>query len=147
MEISGKLPPTAPVEPVPKTTDLDKALKGETTPRIEAGAAESRSAPLTREAIEPIVEALNVQTQMVHRNLRFAVDDATGRTVITLSDSQSGEVIRQIPSDAVLRLAERLAEQGMDPEGSGKSTSGRAGYGVIDESVRVGVGTLLNIEF
>jgi flagellar protein FlaG len=48
--------------------------------------------------------------QSQNRNLTFSVDESTERSVVTVTDSGSGDVIRQIPSEEVLRLAERLNE-------------------------------------
>ncbi len=45
------------------------------------------------------------------RELSFSVDEATGHTVITVRDSASGEVIRQIPNAEALRLAQSLGKQ------------------------------------
>jgi flagellar protein FlaG len=42
------------------------------------------------------------------RSLEFRVDSNTGRTVVTVLDTTSGEVVRQIPSDETLWLAEHL---------------------------------------
>ena len=39
------------------------------------------------------------------RNLQFKVDDNTGRVVVRVVDTVSGDVIRQIPSEELLRLA------------------------------------------
>lgn len=48
--------------------------------------------------------------QMVRRELQFEVDDDTGRTVVTVRDAKTEEVIRQIPSEEVLEIAARLEE-------------------------------------
>ena len=42
------------------------------------------------------------------RNLAFSIDEDTNRSIVTVRDSSSGDVIRQIPSEEVLRLAERI---------------------------------------
>ena len=42
------------------------------------------------------------------RALQFSVDDATGRTVVTVKDAATGETIRQIPSEEAMRLAHAL---------------------------------------
>ena len=47
---------------------------------------------------------------MCIRDRSFSLDDSTGRVVVKVTDSTSGEVIRQIPSEEALRLAERLDE-------------------------------------
>lgn len=48
--------------------------------------------------------------QSVRRNINFAVDDGSGRVVVKVTDSGSGDVIRQIPSEEALKLAENLSE-------------------------------------
>jgi flagellar protein FlaG len=42
------------------------------------------------------------------RELAFSVDEDTGRTVVRVIDAQSGDVLRQFPSEEVLVLASRL---------------------------------------
>ena len=59
-----------------------------------------------------VVESLNNYLQTVQRDLQFSVDDASGRTVITVMDSENKEVIRQIPPESVLALADTLREGG-----------------------------------
>ena len=58
--------------------------------------------------LEQAVERLNDLAQSVRRELRFSLHDETGRTVITVRDTETEEVIRQIPSDEVLALITRL---------------------------------------
>jgi flagellar protein FlaG len=45
--------------------------------------------------------------------LTFAMDRGTKRMVIRLVDQKTGEVIRQVPSETVLRLAEALQKPGI----------------------------------
>ncbi len=54
------------------------------------------------------LRALREQAQALRRELQFSVDEASGRTVIRVTDAASGETIRQIPSEEVLALARRL---------------------------------------
>lgn len=44
-------------------------------------------------------------------NLEFTVDEDSRRQVVRVVDSESGQVIRQLPSEAALRVARQLAEQ------------------------------------
>jgi flagellar protein FlaG len=46
------------------------------------------------------------------RSLSFRVDEASGRTVITVLDATTQEVVRQIPSEEVLALARALEVSG-----------------------------------
>lgn len=55
-------------------------------------------------AVTQVTEFLKVQ----NRQLSFSVDDASQRMVIEVMDKESGEVIRQIPSEEMLELAERI---------------------------------------
>lgn len=52
--------------------------------------------------IEDKVSQLNDYMQNSQRNLEFTVDDRSGASVITISDTETGEVIRQFPSEEVL---------------------------------------------
>ncbi|MFU7548159.1 flagellar protein FlaG, partial [Pseudomonas paraeruginosa] len=56
------------------------------------------------------VSSIEKFTQSIRRDLNFSLDDSTGRVVVKVTDSSSGEIIRQIPSEEALRLAERLDE-------------------------------------
>lgn len=58
------------------------------------------------DAIEEIREFANLQ----NRQLDFSVDEDSQRRVIRVLDAETGDVIRQIPSDEVLKLAERIKE-------------------------------------
>jgi len=55
------------------------------------------------------VAQLNDYVQNIQRNLEFRVDEATNRTVVSVIDRDSQEVIRQIPSEVVLKLAKQLS--------------------------------------
>ena len=57
------------------------------------------------------VEDLNDYAQKVGRNLKFSVDDASGKTVIKVMDSETGEVIRRIPSQKIVALMEYLEQE------------------------------------
>ncbi|MBG6547502.1 flagellar protein FlaG [Pseudomonas aeruginosa] len=71
---------------------------------VRMGAKEQRA------AVEEAVSSIEKFTQSIRRDLSFSLDDSTGRVVVKVTDSTSGEVIRQIPSEEALRLAERLDE-------------------------------------
>lgn len=64
----------------------------------------------SREPVEEAVSSIKAFAQSIQRNLNFAVDDSSGQVVVKVTDGISGEVIRQIPSEDALRLAESLEE-------------------------------------
>lgn len=45
-----------------------------------------------------------------NRQLNFSVDEGSDKPVVKVTDAESGEIIRQIPSEEVLRLSERLKD-------------------------------------
>ncbi len=72
----------------------------------DTGAADQEA---VRERLEDSVSQLKDLVQSVQRDLQFSIDDFSGRTVITVLDSKTEEIIRQIPSDEVLALAKNIA--------------------------------------
>ena len=60
--------------------------------------------------IERTVSRINEIVQSVQRDLSFNVDQESGRTVIRVIDSESGELIRQIPSEDLLAIATHLRD-------------------------------------
>ncbi|WP_082457842.1 flagellar protein FlaG [Pseudomonas sp. EGD-AK9] len=65
---------------------------------------------LGRQPVEEAISSIREFAQSIQRNLNFSLDDSTGRVVVKVTDGVSGEVIRQIPSEEALRLAETLDE-------------------------------------
>lgn len=64
--------------------------------------------------LDQSVSELSRSVQLIERNLEFRVDDNSGRTVITVKDSDTQEVIRQIPSEQLLQLSARIKELQQD---------------------------------
>ena len=58
--------------------------------------------------LESAVSDIQSFVQAVKRGLEFSVDDSTGDVVVKVIDTDSGKLIRQIPSEELLKLAERL---------------------------------------
>ncbi len=61
-----------------------------------------------KERLESSVSQLKDLVQSVQRDLQFSIDDFSGKTVITVLDSKTEEIIRQIPSEEVLALAKSI---------------------------------------
>lgn len=64
----------------------------------------------TQQEFSDALAQLRTQMEGLHRDLTFNVDDSTGDMVVQVLDSNSGKVIRQIPSEEILRMSERLDE-------------------------------------
>ncbi|MCU7845533.1 MAG: flagellar protein FlaG [Candidatus Thiodiazotropha sp. (ex Monitilora ramsayi)] len=63
-----------------------------------------------KEDVQAAVEQMKDFAQVMSRQLQFDVDDDSGRTVVRVLDKESGDVIRQIPSEEVLALARHMKE-------------------------------------
>lgn len=61
-----------------------------------------------RAELEKAVTEIRDFVQATKRNLDFSIDDSTGRVVVKVIATESGEVIRQLPSEAALKLAASL---------------------------------------
>ncbi|TXI29897.1 MAG: flagellar protein FlaG [Aquipseudomonas alcaligenes] len=100
----GNLSPLRPAVPAEESAgNQDKGLQG-------AQAALGSEGEAARTQVEDAVSTIQGFVQSVRRNLDFQLDDSTGRVVVKVTDSESGDVIRQIPSEEALKLAESLQE-------------------------------------
>ena len=110
----GGLPPamkrqTAPVDGVVEFRPLGSGKAGKDMSQ-EKQAYQKGALEHNKEQLEELVEDIQAATKVMQRNLNFSIDDSTGFTVIKVTDGVSGDVIRQMPTEDALRLAERLDE-------------------------------------
>lgn len=59
-------------------------------------------------SLDSAVSDIQSFVQGIRRNLNFSIDDTTGEVVVKVIDAESGKVVRQMPSEEVLKLAARL---------------------------------------
>lgn len=83
------------------------AVDGKGSPSTGSSQATPDKATLDR-----ALDSLRSNAQVIHRNLEFSVDQESGITVVKVVDSTSGNVIRQIPSEVAVKLAESIKEAG-----------------------------------
>jgi flagellar protein FlaG len=92
-------PPVAVTQPVQSARPQPE--------QAPAPAVQEQAKPKQEPAdIEKVAKQLESFLKRVSRSLEFHVDDASGRMVCSVRDAQTGELIRQIPNEEVLRLAE-----------------------------------------
>lgn len=63
---------------------------------------------ISTDELTQAVSDINSYVQTVRRELQFSIDDTLGRTIITVLDGETQEVVRQIPAEEVLALARYL---------------------------------------
>lgn len=60
--------------------------------------------------LESAVRELNQSMKANHSNLAFSVDQDTQQTVVSVMDSQTGEVIKQFPSKEAIAISKAIGE-------------------------------------
>jgi flagellar protein FlaG len=87
-------------------------------PSGNAAAPSGQSLPVRSSPPPPVVdvakavERLNELMASHQRSLRFSVDPGSGRTVITVINDATNEVVRQIPAPELLQIAHDLDQLG-----------------------------------
>ncbi|MCQ4299525.1 flagellar protein FlaG [Pseudomonas songnenensis] len=77
---------------------------------VEVLALPSVAQDSLRKPLEAAMSGIQEFAHSLQRNLSFALDESSGKMVVKVTDGESGEVIRQIPSEEALRLADTLDE-------------------------------------
>ncbi|MDT4288728.1 flagellar protein FlaG [Methylomonas sp. MO1] len=62
------------------------------------------------DSVKKAADKGNSLLQSVNRNLQFKVDDSTKELVVKVVDSETGDVVRQIPSEEMLAFIRRMQE-------------------------------------
>lgn len=95
-------PQATPTASIPMLTD--QAIKAQ-----EELARKESEAPreISNERIQRAVEALNRKATQSSPALRFEQDNDTGVMIIKVTDRDTGEVIRQLPPEAIVKSAEQ----------------------------------------
>lgn len=60
------------------------------------------------ESIQASVERLNAMMKDSGRDLNIGIDKALGGPVVTVRNAESGEVVRQIPNEVVVKMAHSI---------------------------------------
>ncbi len=100
------------VDDAPKpVAAVPSAGAGRAAVEVQHAPATPVAAPkATSEQLKQAVEEINRAMRQSNRNLEFSVDDATSRVVVRLTDTETGEVIRQIPSEETLAISRSIGE-------------------------------------
>jgi flagellar protein FlaG len=75
---------------------------------LEANVIEEEASQLNPDEVTETIDEMNSFLQSMNRNLSFTVDEQLGQSVIVVKDSESDEVIRQIPSEELVVLRKKM---------------------------------------
>ncbi|MDQ1316822.1 MAG: flagellar protein FlaG [Candidatus Poribacteria bacterium] len=95
-------------QPKPTTIQEQKVLKPNGN-KLEAQSQQvqqTESSSDSKKLMDTISDSVGVDRSMAH--ISFSKDDSTGDIVIKIIDNKTDEVIKQIPSEAIVELRKRL---------------------------------------
>ncbi|MCG6574571.1 flagellar protein FlaG [Pseudomonas sp. AF32] len=111
MDMSAKLNLSYPAAR-PAPTVADKPVEKPRADAVPVGAVKVKESPkdaaAEQDRLKKAVQEIEKFVQSVKRNLEFSIDEPSGKIVVKVIASDSGEVIRQIPNEEVLKLADSL---------------------------------------
>ena len=63
-----------------------------------------------KQSLQKLTESSNQLAQMQDRKLEFTTSQESGRTIVKVIDKENDDVIRQIPSEEFIRVAEKISD-------------------------------------
>jgi flagellar protein FlaG len=108
--------PTQSTPPVAQiSTDAPKAAAN--TPDIQAAQSATQDTtqannhqPPTAEQLKDAVKVINQAMHQANQSLAFSVDSSTKQTIVKLTDTATGEVIRQFPTEQTLAISKSIEQ-------------------------------------
>ena len=98
------------IQPVHVPGSAAFALRPHTAESVPARtpAPYTQPARMTAEQVEQVVKEVRRIVEPVAQDIQFSIDDATGQTIVRVVDSATQEVIRQIPSAELVKIAHSI---------------------------------------
>lgn len=90
------------------TSEIDQTVSSSVSNQQEQD--KQNEAKPSFDSVKKAAEKGNSLLQSVNRNLQFKVDDSTKELVVKVVDSETGDVVRQIPSEEMLAFIRRMQE-------------------------------------
>jgi uncharacterized FlaG/YvyC family protein len=89
--------PAVKVKMLPTKVELEE-------PKAEA----PKAPPIEMRKIESVTKGIDSFLRSIGRSINFRVDPGSGRTIVSVIDANTGEIIRQVPGEDALKLAEKI---------------------------------------
>ena len=96
--------------PATRTSETTEAARVVDTTEVRKNDSVTDKTEPAREQVLAAVTDMQDYVDAAGRNIQFQLDGDSGRMVVKVTEARSGDVIRQMPSEEALRLAENLAE-------------------------------------
>ncbi len=91
------------VEERPAVVTLPKVVSEQPQPA-------AKPHPVEVPKIESVTKQIDSFLRSIGRTINFRVDPASGQMVVSVLDANTGEVIRQVPGEEALQLAQRIED-------------------------------------
>ena len=93
-----------PSIPMPKMQSDSEIISKVASVTIKPSQVNEVTQP-TREVVAKAAQQLQEFVQKMGRNLSFSVDETTGYNVVRVVNPDTGELVRQLPSEELLKIA------------------------------------------
>jgi len=93
---------------------VEKGAKGESLQELNEAAnleaIDSKKEPLSVDELTKVAQQLQDFVSGMNKTLEFSVHEDSGRNVIKVIDKDSGDLVKQYPSEEVLDIVSKLAK-------------------------------------
>lgn len=121
LTVSGAVAPSV-VSPVSVSNSHSKESPPQANVNIVGGdvaasgknpsSSKSSGSPVSQEDVLEAMHKMRDYMQVIDRDLHFSVDETSGLTVVKVVDPATDKVVRQIPSEEVMRVVHSLESGG-----------------------------------
>ena len=92
-------------------------LPSDGAPKVAEAAPQALPQQPSTQQLKSAVDSINQAMRQANRSVELSVDSSTKKPVVKMMDSETGELIRQYPSEEVLAIAQAidqyLGQQGL----------------------------------
>ena len=105
----------APVAASQAATDRQKDAASVVSETAVASAQQSEVVEQTE--LNDAVTYINDHFQNIQRNLEFSVEQDTGKVLVRVYDAETEELVRQIPGEQAIKMAQIMHEKNLEADG------------------------------
>ena len=103
---------SVPEQVVQQQTPSDAEVVAKVANTVIKPSNVTQASQLTQEVVAKTAQQLESFVASMGRDLSFSVDSTTGYHVVRVTNPQTGEVVRQLPSEELLKIAETMQQTG-----------------------------------
>ena len=92
----------------PLIKDAPSNNQSEKVNLIESNFQLNEKSLISHEQLQAAVDRINQSNAASKRNVLFQVDSISGKDIVKVTSKQSGEIIRQLPSEELIKFAQNL---------------------------------------